>query len=760
MSAWLRWSQDDMAGLLPAYVQRGVVGKILGEDGPAPGSGTRLDRARALYEAFARRNIRYAHEDTTSDAAGQVIRPPDEVLLFHRHATCLDIAVTYAGGCLDSGLHPIIVIAEPATAAGAFHAFVIVWLGGEYERPVSSYPLLSLVQQTVPDEVATGLFRATNGTFLAIDVTGAAHGYEGRDDPLPWQEAVAAGAELCERWRLGIDVGLYAGDALPLSATPESAPLTPPYYTAQPKAGPLAELQARRGRIPFASREELDLLIDWCEVADPENRTRIAALYGPGGAGKTHLAAELAATMARQGWHAGFLIRRPDDVQLSWLGRLASPLLVVIDYAEAAKTDEVNALLRAVRSRSAPTCVVLTARLMGDWWTDIQDALSDDDHDVAVLPRRLEPLHPAPGRVFRLAARTFAGHDVDVPSPTDVPQPVQWTTLDLVLLAWLAAEGVRELPRGHAELYEEVMGREFKYWRKTYRERHASDVPSKHTFWSLGACLALLSPREERVPTLITKALRIEDPVVRGHLADLVEEMLYVEPESGTVSVRPDPIGGHLLVRPHPRDPELFDRCVDAATGDELDHACVAISRAAQNDAERARSLAAAALGRRRDLWMPALSVVAAQGGPFTPALETLAREPDTPLPLAALAEQIPLGHTALGGLALFAAQAQVPGDVGTDEQAIADRARALNNLALRQSDAGDRAGALETIQEATTHYRTLAQTNPAAFLPDLAMSLNNLSNRQSEAGDRAQALETIQEAVTIRRTLAQTNPA
>ncbi|MFB9469766.1 tetratricopeptide repeat protein [Nonomuraea salmonea] len=759
MSGWLRWSRDSAPGLLAAYVQRGVVGKMLGDDRPAPGAGARLDRARVLYEAFARRDITYAHEDPASDTAGQMIRTPGEVLLYHRHATCLDIAVTYAGGCLDAGLHPLIVIAEPATAGGAFHAFVVVWLGGEYQRPASfDYPLTSLVHQEMPAEVA--LVQETNGTFLAIDVTGAAHGYGGRADPLPWADAVTAGTELCGRWSFAVDIGLYEGDVLPQPATPTNDPLTFPYYKARTRAGPLAELQARRGRIPFAPREELDLLIDWCEVADPQNRTKITILHGLGGAGKTHLAAELAATMANQGWHTGFLIRKPDDVQLAWLGRLVSPLLVVIDYAEAVKAEDVNALLRAVRGRAAPTRVVLTARLVGDWWTDLEGLLSVDDHDVAVSPRPIEPLHPAPLRVFLLAYRAFTGHDLTVPSPADLPQPAQWTTLDLVLHAWLAAEGVRDLPRGHAHLYEEVMRREFQYWQKTYRERHASDAPPKHTFWSLGACLALLSPRKERIPELVTAVLDIDDRLVRDHLADLIEEMLHTDPEAGTVSIRPDPIGAHLLVRPHPRDPDLLDRCIQAATDTEAAHACLAISRAAQNDTAKARDLASAALGRRRNLWQVAYIVAAAQGGPFVPALEALAREPDTPLPLASLAGQIPIRHSALGGLALIAAKAQVSREAAADEEALARQAWALNTLAVRQSDVGDRSAALATIQQAVAHYRTLTEANQEDFLPDLAGSLQNLSNQQAKAGDREGALESVREAVAIHRALVEADQA
>ena len=59
------------------------------------------------------------------------------------------------------------------------------------------------------------------------------------------------------------------------------------------------------------------------------------------------------------------------------------------------------------------------------------------------------------------------------------------------------------------------------------------------------------------------------------------------------------------------------------------------------------------------------------------------------------------------------------------------------------------------------TSYRKLAQSNPAAFLPDLAMSLNNLGIRLSELGRREEALAIpAQEATEIYRKLAQSNPA
>ena len=82
-----------------------------------------------------------------------------------------------------------------------------------------------------------------------------------------------------------------------------------------------------------------------------------------------------------------------------------------------------------------------------------------------------------------------------------------------------------------------------------------------------------------------------------------------------------------------------------------------------------------------------------------------------------------------------------------------------LNNLSVQQSENGDRAGALTSIQEAVQLRRTLAEARPEVFLPDLAMSLNNLSNQQSDNGDRAGALTSIQEAVQLRRTLAEARP-
>ena len=88
------------------------------------------------------------------------------------------------------------------------------------------------------------------------------------------------------------------------------------------------------------------------------------------------------------------------------------------------------------------------------------------------------------------------------------------------------------------------------------------------------------------------------------------------------------------------------------------------------------------------------------------------------------------------------------------------DLAMSLNNLASYQAESGQQREALKTAQEATKLYRTLAEHNPAAYNPDLAMSLNNLASYQAESGQQREALKTAQEATKLYRTLAEHNPA
>ncbi|MFI6246701.1 hypothetical protein, partial [Streptomyces sp. NPDC051016] len=789
-TAWRRWPSNDPKALIE-YVQRkrqgesGAPAAILAGALPAVGDTPPADRACALYEAFAARHIVYADEPTTSDAGRQTIRPPYEVLASPGHGTCLDIAVSFAGACLDAGLHPLLLVTG-GSHGGPAHALVAVWLDGNWSNRAHRDFRSDEVDadwQTLPEDFLAQLADTEDGsgTFLAIDVTGAASCADAADPrrraQQSWADAVAHGAELVRqaaddgRLEVTLDIGLgYEHcEPLPLPDQPRTQILTPPYLDIDDSddTGPLKLLWARHDTIDFHPRDELDYLQDWFRAPDPDGpRTRIALVHGVGGAGKTRLAAELAARMADTGWFTGFLARDPDLQDCAWLARTASPLLVVVDYADDHKSADIINLLRILRDRREPTCLLLTARSVRGWWEEeIVDALKDSGQRPLVQPMPLSPRHPRQTGVYRAALRSFGTRAATAmgSSPPPDPHSGRWTTLDLVMLAWLAAETSESednVPASESALYERILEHELKYWGRAYKSRIGEpSTRAKQMLREAGACVSLLAPREDRLNEVLATVKELAtDGRWRDEFTALLEKLLPTTPEDGTVAVRPDPVGTHLAATVFRGNDALFGRCLEAADADERLNACVGVSRLATaiDGKADAQAMADMALERVPELWPTALSVAASQGGPFIPALERLAEAEDTPLPLAQLATALPTGHSTLRGLALIATVLCRPDEPAEpSEEARAALGGWYNNLAIRQSETGDQQAALTSITEAVSIRRALVDgPNGPAFLPDLAGSLNNLAVQQSDTGDQQAALTSATEAVTHYRAL------
>ncbi|HET8683897.1 MAG TPA: hypothetical protein VFM54_18810, partial [Micromonosporaceae bacterium] len=679
MAGWPRWARRDAPGSLLHYVQYGVIPRMLGGAGGMPATGDGLpplDRLRVLYEAFAARGVRYADEPATSEAGRQAIRPPDQVLVTPRHGTCLDLCVTFAGACLDAGLHPMVVVLDPVRPGAVGHAVVVVWLGGQdwAGRAAGTYPLAHepAVHGSMPRAMLDELAAAVDepGAFAAVDVSAAAtrRGPSGEDvPPTSFDRALATGAQMLAgddwTWSVGVDVAAYRiGDALEVPGGVERVPLVPAYLEPDPQAGPLEQMRARRGVVRFYRRDELDLLLEWCQAPDPVDRTRIAVVHGVGGAGKTHLAAELCARLDDQLWYTGFLTRQPDQDGLWWLATVESPLLVVVDYAEAAKSADVVSLVTALRQHAGhPTCVLLTARAVGSWWTDdIAAPLLGDGVPHTVLPPvHLDDHHPQVRGVFRRAMTAFAPRDAPAPARTD-PPPGRWTTLDLVMLAWLTARGATDLPRDQDALYTEITGRELRYWRDTIVSRFGVGArPTDGVLPAAAACTTLLAPAPKRLRHVLAAVEELkEDPPSRARTAEVIATLLPPDPGDGTVAVRPDPIGDHLALSTFSEDEELLLRCLRAASEPEQLNACITLTRAGQaGEVKRSQAvrLAATALDGCPALWRAALAVAAGQGGPFLPALEALAGGDQAPQALREMAMSLPAGHATLRLLALIA---------------------------------------------------------------------------------------------------------
>ena len=170
---------------------------------------------------------------------------------------------------------------------------------------------------------------------------------------------------------------------------------------------------------------------DLLEWATSGRDLRIRLLTGPGGAGKTRLAAEVAQSLRDDGWHAGFTsLEKSVTRPLREKG-----LLLIIDYPEEWR-PQIGALFQsAARMETAPAPIrvlLLSRRPIDHWRDDIAQAGASsrcDSYEVAVGPLATE----AAVRLFRAVAKRLAAHRrVETPRLKD-PAIIGWIERDPAL---------------------------------------------------------------------------------------------------------------------------------------------------------------------------------------------------------------------------------------------------------------------------------------------------------------------------------------
>jgi hypothetical protein len=148
-------------------------------------------------------------------------------------------------------------------------------------------------------------------------------------------------------------------------------------------------LAARYQVVDFIGREEeLTRLAGWRDDSDLAVAVRL--VHGPGGQGKTRLAAEFAQRSAALGWVVAHAVHRSYHTELTTgvdgervvEGR---GLLVIVDYAERWPMSDLLALAQDRLLRTGvPTRVLLVARPAGGWW-DWAASRFPDSWLVAIL---------------------------------------------------------------------------------------------------------------------------------------------------------------------------------------------------------------------------------------------------------------------------------------------------------------------------------------------------------------------------------------
>ena len=811
----VRWDAERHPTYLARMVHAGWVHRLLsaadGRQMPGPDSGSVSLKCERIIEQLALLGIRYVREPADSERGAQDVRPLNEVLSW-RLATCLDMCVTFCCAALDAGVYPMILTLKRGEREHQQrHAIVLVpvkasWSVGcpvRLEEGFTREPFLD-DDFRIEDLVTSDPERAQS--WLAIDAQQATTPPGG--SPGDWAKALAKGAEYLRTWQWDVCVdvgGLRATTMLDDASAPEvrdpSGILLPGYLPLAEGATPLQLLRTRSGVVPFCPRRELNQLRDWaCATSGTTENSdnagidlAVALVTGAGGCGKTRLAAELCHNLSTLGWCAGFLPARADlsDADLAEFSKLTTELLIVVDYAEESRQEQLRRLLRALAARRSPTRLVLTARGADVWWEQFQENMEEDGVRLGpVLPVRLEQRLDVPGLLYRRAAQAFA-KAMDSSLPADPPSPEREgrTTLDIVLQAWLTALPKQEddtekidaekLPPTRDDLYGRVLEAEFGRWREEARDSGLTIISKVH-HRRAAVVLTMLAPAPdaEAVDEVLSRLPEwSNEHLLRSRYAELLEETLLRGAGDGGVALQPDPVAEHLVLQVCGKVPELLDEVLPQdpltvpgledpeaddsvvaralALGEQAERCCAVITRAADLNQDQALSLARRALAVRSHLWHVALRVSLARGGPFVRALEELVTS-GADLPLAEIHEAIPLGHSWLRDLGVAVAQRLET--LAGDEPA--QRAQALNNLAVRLSEVGRRSEALEAAQEVVSFYRDLAEANAAAYTPDLAGSLSNLAAFLSEAGRRDEALQAAQEAVDLRRDLAEINAA
>ena len=783
----------------PGWVQRALTAEDWrGFPGNEPGGGEGLSKveriAQQIFDKLAELHITYVHEPAESVPGAQRVRAADEVLPLGQ-ATCLDMCAAFCSAALDAGIYPLLLTVRQDEHRR--HALVLVpvdrrWSFGVptlLDEGFSRSPLI-IDGDDVRDLVANAPDDAM-GTWLAIDVEQAT--YSADRDAGDWACAIAAGASYVKEWDwdVCVDVGGIRAQQdnsseLPTLARAEKV-LAPGYLPLPDDSTPLQMIRTRYGVVPFCSRPEYRELKEWVVGTAKSSGRRpdvsVAVLTGAGGAGKTRMAAQLCHDLEVLGWYTGFAPAKSamKNDELTYLAELTTELLIVVDYAEESRQEQLAALLRALRGRRSPTRIVLTARGIDAWWEDFREELESDGTQLGqVLVKQLEP-RPDPVLLYRQAVRGFSKVINGVnPPEVEIPEHAGDTALDIVLQAWLAVvddggmqdpqsersveKGARSArasnPNARDSLYDRVLRLEFNRWR-TFPE--LQDISLIH-LRRIAATLSLLAPDTNQVDNVLSRLPEWRDEHLRrSRLAELMSTTLLRSAGDGGISLRPDPVAEHLVLSvfggeldqvdavlpggplnvPGINEPDASDGPIVRALmlGRQAQNLSQVITRAASQDKQSASKLAQHILKTCPHLWSSALEVALAQGGPFAHALEQLI-ESGAELPHEEIEKSIPLRHSTLRGTALAALQHM---EVSAERDPVR-RARYLHSLANRLSGVGRSGEALEAVQEAVGLYRELVEASPAAYTPDLAMSLNNLANILKEKGQYEEALNVFTE--------------
>ncbi|MBT2482770.1 tetratricopeptide repeat protein [Streptomyces sp. ISL-94] len=268
------------------------------------------------------------------------------------------------------------------------------------------------------------------------------------------------------------------------------------------RAQPSRMLDARSEIVEFTGREaELARLREWREQPA---RSAARWLHGPGGAGKSRLAARFAAECADAGWLVVDAVHGTDThppAQGSQDLRTdhRAGVLVLVDYADRWPDAHLRWLFHnGLLLGELPARILLIARSVRPW-PALRAQLSRQRRATDLSDQPLDPLSGQQGergRMFEAARRSFAAHYPDPAALDDLRPPYQdlarpdfGLTLAVHMAALTAVDaraGGREPPADLTGMTAYLLDREHENWRRA-GEPDTADSAGARTTGTTGA---------------------------------------------------------------------------------------------------------------------------------------------------------------------------------------------------------------------------------------------------------------------------------
>lgn len=584
------------------------------------------------------------------------------------------------------------------------------------------------------------------------------------------------------------DVVSTATGADPLLEPVELMPIITTRFQARPRSvpalSPASLLRPDAETIAFHGRaEQLQQLTEWCDGGG----LGVWLLTGPGGAGKTRLARQLAHTLEGKGWITGTLA--PDaDLSLvrDHLTRLRLPLLLVVDYAET-RPEQIKELLSCVRSHSNPNSlrILLLARALSDWWQQLISEVPRDLRNVlsAATIRGMPPLSPKEREaIFTNAARGLASR-----APGEHPGKVRLPDLSTeqfgspLRIAMEALTAVLEASRHETSTSVEqvILDHEQPYWAAAAVAHGLSLEPEDQRVAVAAAALCGAVDQAEAIAVL-RHLDGLTDNTDDGHRRRQRTARwlhgLYPAPaaESSATAgaywgpLQPDLLAEHLVAAVIEANTSLLPKLLAEPSEAQAQQALRVLSRAAVHRPD-VSSQVGDLVGQRLDLARQAIKVIPQVADWLLLAsavAEAIIRIPlqhESVSLLWDIARETPRRSHHLAGVrrqvftALIAIHTNAgPPQTVSDAQSLA---AALGNFADEMAIYGRKDIAVWALQLAAHSYQGLAEHDGDQFLPALAEVLKRLASRLAEAGRRDDATAAIDRALDIAEQLATKDP-